>query len=268
MSWLTWTFSASRSRGIFGRLGHDTRAERAMAGANSGRRLALKGLLCAAERETTPIMDPETTKIVGALGMVVLAVGGLFGVMRYLAQQRENVLARFAAFAQRHPGLKAVVRTEQLGAGVPGVLARQYPAIEGSYGGAEVVVYFSLPPNAAQDGSVRRTLFVAHPPGGLPAGLMIRPRSLFDALGRASTTGDPAFDDHFAVEARDEDALRRFLTPRKRAALLDTARHSPELGVYESLGVTLYLKGLHSDPRTLEYGLTLATALARELRSS
>ncbi len=106
MSWLTWTFSASRSRGIFGRLGRDTRAERAMAGANTGRRLALRGLLCAAERETTPIMDPETAKIVGALGMVVLAVGGLFGVMRYLAQQRENVLARFAAFAQRHPGLK------------------------------------------------------------------------------------------------------------------------------------------------------------------
>lgn len=214
-------------------------------------------------------MTSETVKIVGSLGMVVVVSALLWLLLKLAKGDQQRVLAAFEAFAARHAGLHALMKAHSHGNPVADLFEHSGPVIEGTLDGCEVRAQFASPPNAAHGHSATRTLFVARPPSPLPAGLLIRPRNLFDVperlLGRGFRTGDDAFDQQFLVEAQSEREAGRLLSVDRRRVLLEAATHSPELAVTASSGVMVYVNGLHTDPARLEQGLRFATSVARAL---
>ena len=118
------------------------------------------------------------------------------------------------------------------------------PQMKGTLDGLPVEVY-TYSQRSGENSTTYTRYAVAYPPLGVPFELRHESgiRKVLKIFGIGDTAiGDARFDDSFAISTDDPDALRAYLTPARRMALLRLLASYPGLQVSDT-GLSLTTKG-------------------------
>lgn len=141
-----------------------------------------------------------------------------------------------------------------------------YPSLSGQFG--DVVVNVSVYSTGGKNSQRYTRYEVRHPPAG-PAVTLTKQGIMSGFFGaftgrRDVLIGDPLFDDGIVVDSDDEDAVREFLTPARRAAVQEVMSVFAKAEISRD-SITASNRGVTSDSHTLVSTITWLVHMASVL---